>query len=86
MAKATKPNDFEREVIERLARIEEQQKTIFNRLGALEGAINGNGHPGLLTRVQTIENAGRHGHKAALVIGWIITTLIAAYAALRSHI
>ena len=46
---------FEKEVIERLGRIEEQNTTQFKRLEALEKAINGNGTPGLLTRVAGLE-------------------------------
>ena len=48
-------NDFQQEVIDRLGRIEEQNKTQFKRIEAIEKAVNGNGQPGLLTRVANLE-------------------------------
>lgn len=47
--------DFQQEVIDRLGRIEEQNKTLFNRITVMEKAMNGNGQPGLLTRVAALE-------------------------------
>ena len=54
---------FQQDVIDRLGRIEEQNTTQFKRLEALEKAINGNGRPGLLTRVQALEDVHRAGDR-----------------------
>ena len=60
---------FQQDVIDRLGRIEEQNKTQFNRLEALEKSINGNGQPGLLTRVGNLEMNWRWVKWLAGIIG-----------------
>ena len=77
---------FEKEVLDRLARIEENQKRDYRLL-------NGNGHPGLIDkcddldrRIVTLEaertaEAKSH-HKFLAFIGWLATTAIALYAAI----
>ena len=60
---------FERDVIESLSRIEEQNKTQFKRIEAIEKSVNGNGQPGLLTRVANLEMNWRWVKYLAGVIG-----------------
>ena len=61
--------DFQQEVIDRLGRIEEQNKTLFNRLSELERAVHGNGRPGLLTRVANLEVNWRWAQWIAGAVG-----------------
>lgn len=72
---------FEREVIERLASIEV-------KLDADYRALHGNGKPGLLDRVNKLENSMYAGGMVYRVIvsiaAWIITTAVAIYAALKN--
>lgn len=60
---------FERNVIESLSRIEEQNKTQFKRIEAIEKAVNGNGQPGLLSRVAALELNWRWVKYLAGVVG-----------------
>lgn len=73
--------NFEREVIERLTSIEV-------KLDADYRALHGNGKPGLLDRVNKLENsmyAGGMLYRAVVsVIAWIITLAVAIYAALKN--
>lgn len=77
---------FEKEVLDRLARIEENQKRDYK-------LINGNGHPGLIDkcddldkRVVTLEaerqTEAKSHHKFIMFLGWVATTVIALYAAI----
>ena len=72
--------DFEREVIERLTSIEV-------KLDADYRALHGNGKPGLLDRVNKLENSMYAGGMLYRVIvsiaAWIITTVVAVYAAVK---
>ncbi len=87
---------FEQDVIQRLARIEEQNNTQFRRIGELEKAINGNGKKGLLDRVGDIEQEieklkGLHQNSdktKSTVIMWITVALNAIgtlYAIWKHH-
>jgi hypothetical protein len=73
--------NFEREVIERLTSIEV-------KLDADYRALHGNGKPGLLDRVNKLENsmyAGGMLYRAVVsVIAWLITLAVAIYAALKN--
>ncbi len=73
--------NFEREVIERLTSIEV-------KLDADYRALHGNGKPGLLDRVNKLENsmyAGGMLYRAVVsVIAWIVTLAVAIYAALKN--
>ena len=86
MSKTTQQVDisninFEREVIERLTSIEV-------KLDADYRALHGNGKPGLLYRVNKLENsmyAGGMLYRAVVsVIAWVITLAVAVYAALKN--
>ena len=72
---------FEREVIERLTSIEV-------KLDADYRALHGNGKPGLLDRVNKLENsmyAGGMLYRAVVsIVAWIITLAVALYAALKN--
>ena len=73
--------NFQREVIERLTSIEV-------KLDADYRALHGNGKPGLLDRVNKLENsmyAGGMLYRAVVsVIAWLITLAVAIYAALKN--
>lgn len=72
-------NDFQQEVIDRLGRIEEQNKTLFNRITVMEKAMNGNGQPGLLTRVASLELNWRWAKWLTGVIGAGVGYVIAHF-------
>lgn len=78
---------FEKEVIERLARIEERLTHDYH-------ALHGNGKPGILeevknitTRVELLERRAKEQTKqtglVAGIIGFIVNAAIALYAALK---
>ena len=73
--------NFQREVIERLTSIEV-------KLDADYRALHGNGKPGLLDRVNKLENsmyAGGMLYRAVVsVVAWLITLAVAIYAALKN--
>ena len=86
MSKTTQQVDltninFEREVIERLTSIEV-------KLDADYRALHGNGKPGLLDRVNKLENsmyAGGMLYRAIVsVVAWLITLAVAVYAAVKN--
>lgn len=68
-----------------LTAISEQNKTIFNTLKDIDKAINGNGRPGLIERVTTLETQSNGASKNLTVIGWLVTTFVAIYAAFFKH-
>ena len=68
-----------------LTAISEQNKTIFNMLKDIDKTINGNGRPGLIERVTTLETQSSGANKNLTVVGWLITTLVAIYAAFFKH-
>ena len=85
MTKTTQNADitqtFEREVIDRLARIE-------TKLDADYTALHGNGKPGLLDRVSKLENsmyAGGFLYRTIVsFIAWLVALAVAVYAALKN--
>lgn len=82
-------NDFRREVIERLTRIEEQTRHQGEAIAVLNKSIHGNGTPGLRDRVLALENSAEASekHKGGVyaVIAWLVTTAIALYGALKNQ-
>ena len=72
---------FEKEVIERLTSIEV-------KLDADYRALHGNGKPGLLDRVNKMENsmyAGGMLYRAVVsFVAWIMTLAVALYAAIKN--
>ena len=80
---------FERDVIERLARIEERLTHDYHEL-------HGNGKPGILEKVQNItqrvdrlesnqQAQSKHTGMIAADIAWIVNAAIAIYAALKNQ-
>ena len=77
--------DTERD--ELLIRLDESTKEIKNKLKTDYAPLHGNGRPGLLERVQKLEDwqaAKQHHYGAvAVVIGFVINAAITLYAALK---
>ena len=77
--------DAERD--ELLIRLDESTKEIKNKLKTDYAHLHGNGRPGLLERVQKLEDwqAARQHHYGAIAaaIGFIVNTAIAVYAAIK---
>ena len=77
--------DTERD--ELLIRLDERTAEIKNKLKTDYAHLHGNGRPGLLERVQKLEDwqaAKQHHYGAvAVVIGFVINAAIALYAALK---
>ena len=82
-------SEHEQDVIDRLGRIETKLDSDFR-------ALYGNGQPGLITkhvqleqRVTSLEQTARTQSglvgKLAVFLAWLITTIIAAYAAFFKH-
>ena len=78
--------DSEKEL---LIRIDERTKDIQEALARDYKTLHGNGNPGLLERVQKLENLHQNENtmfkKYGAVIAWIITTIIAVYSAIKHH-
>lgn len=74
-------SDFEREVIERLTSIEV-------KLDADYRALHGNGKPGLLDRVNKLENsmyAGGFLYRTIVsFVAWFVALAVAVYAAVKN--
>lgn len=85
MSKTTQQVDvtprFEQDVIERLSRIEVKVEADYR-------ALYGNGKPGLLDRVNKLENsmyAGGIMYRAIVsFVAWIVTLAVAVYAAVKN--
>lgn len=85
MSKTTQQVDvtprFEQDVIERLSRIEVKVEADYR-------ALYGNGKPGLLDRVNKLENsmyAGGIMYRAVVsFVAWIVTLAVAVYAAVKN--
>lgn len=85
MSKTTQQVDvtprFEQDVIERLSRIEVKVEADYR-------ALYGNGKPGLLDRVNKLENsmyAGGIMYRAVVsFVAWIVALAVAVYAAVKN--
>ena len=78
-------NDFEKDVIDRLARIENSLKNDMK-------ALYGNGKPGLVDKVgelekrlSILESKSNWIGDTIAAVAWLATTLIAGYAAFFKH-
>ena len=82
-------NSYEKEVLERLTRIEENIKSVRNDLKEDYKILHGNGQPGLVHRVTVLETNQKakenHFGIVAGIIGFIINAAIAIYAALKNQ-
>ena len=80
---------FEQDVIDRLARIEENVKSLKNNLTNDYQTLHGNGKPGLVARVTALETSqkSKENHVGVLagIIGFLVNAAIAIYAALKNQ-
>lgn len=74
---------------ELLIRLEERLKGIDEALKRDYRILHGNGQPGLIQRVQELEDFHKNENgfikKYGGVIGWIVTTVIAIYSVIKHH-
>lgn len=79
--------DKERDTL--LIRVDEQVKEIHRALARDYKCLYGNGQPGLLQRVQQLENYHSNENtflkKFGAVIAWIVSTALAVYAVIKHH-
>jgi hypothetical protein len=85
MSEAKKPQT----VAEELSAMNEQLKTLFNSVQEIKDMLHGDGKTGLISRVTALETrmdeTRQQSSSSSTWIAWIITTLIAAYAAFIKH-
>lgn len=60
------------------AGIEQQMKTIFEKLTDINHTLNGNGREGIVERVRALEVRLSGTWKTVLIIGWFADFLVAA--------
>lgn len=76
-------------VAEELSAMNEQLKTLFNSVQEIKDMLHGDGKTGLVSRVTALETrmdeTKQHTNNSSTWIAWLITTLIAAYAAFFKH-
>ena len=60
------------------AGIEQQMKTIFEKLTDINHTLNGNGREGIVERVRALEERLNGTWKTLLILGWLADFLIAA--------
>lgn len=79
----------DRERDEMLIRMDERLHEIYKALDRDYKHIHGNGQPGLLTRVQQLEdihaNDNKWTKKAGGFLAWIASTAIAIFALIKHH-
>lgn len=80
---------FEQDVIDRLARIEENIDELKGDLTNDYRVLHGNGKPGLVDRVTALETSQKskenHAGVFAGIIGFLVNAAIAIYAALKNQ-
>lgn len=76
-------------VAEELSAMNEQLKTLFNSVQEIKDMLHGNGKTGLVSRVTALETrldeTKQQTTNSSSWIAWLITTIIAAYAAFIKH-
>lgn len=76
-------------VAEELSAMNEQLKTLFNSVQEIKDMLHGDGKTGLVSRVTALETrmdeTKQHTSNSSTWIAWLITTIIAAYAAFIKH-
>ena len=76
-------------VAEELSAMNEQLKTLFNSVQEIKDMLHGDGKTGLVSRMTALEtrmdNADKQTTNNNSWIAWLITTIIAAYAAFFKH-
>ncbi len=82
-------NSFEKDVIERLSRIEENINKLKGDLKEDYKILHGNGQPGLIHRITVLEinQKAKENHYGmfAGIIGFIVNAALALYAALKNQ-
>lgn len=76
-------------VAEELSAMNEQLKTLFNSVQEIKDMLHGDGKTGLVSRVTALETRmdenKQQTKNSSSWIAWLITTIIAAYAAFVKH-
>ena len=76
-------------VAEELSAMNEQLKTLFNSVQEIKDMLHGDGKTGLVSRVTALETrldeTKQQSTNSSSWIAWLITTIIAAYAAFIKH-
>lgn len=76
-------------VAEELSAMNEQLKTLFNSVQEIKDMLHGDGKTGLVSRVTALETrldeTKQQTTNSSSWIAWLITTIIAAYAAFIKH-
>ena len=76
-------------VAEELSAMNEQLKTLFNSVQEIKDMLHGDGKTGLVSRVTALETrldeTKQQTTNSSSWIAWLITTIIAAYAAFVKH-
>ena len=76
-------------VAEELSAMNEQLKTLFNSVQEIKDMLHGDGKTGLVSRVTALETrmdeTKQQSTNSSSWIAWLITTIIAAYAACIKH-
>ena len=76
-------------VAEELSAMNEQLKTLFNSVQEIKDMLHGDGKTGLVSRMTALEtrmdSAEKQSTGSVSLIGWLVTTAIAAYAAFIKH-
>lgn len=72
-----------------LIRIDERLKEMHEDIAGFNKNLHGNGQPGLLQRVQALEdfhkNESGFFKRYGGFLGWVITTLVALYSVFKHH-
>jgi len=71
-------SDLKADVKAGFAAIEQQMKTIFEKLTEINHTLNGNGREGIVERVRALEERLNGTWKTLLILGWLADFLIAA--------
>ena len=71
-------SDLKADVKAGFAAIEQQMKTIFEKLTEINHTLNGNGREGLVERVRALEVRLNGTWKTLLIVGWLFNFLVAA--------
>lgn len=77
------------DIVKELSAISEQLKTIFIKLDEIKATLHGNGRPGLVERVTTLEVSGNtKSGVVEKIIQWgclIATAIVAVYGSFLKH-
>lgn len=77
-AEQTDFSELKSDVKAGFAAVEQQMKTIFEKLTDINHTLNGNGREGIVERVRALEERLNGTWKTLLIIGWLADFAIAA--------